>query len=121
MEFAQVDAAFLDVLGQRPLIGGFRGAREKSGFDRALGGTRNRIARLLLREQLVSVAVGLVAGRCGINLGVRFARSLYHTTGGDTHVWILAVAVVFLTAVASSLLPALRASRANPMQSLKVD
>jgi hypothetical protein len=92
------------------------------GIRIALGGTRVRIISLLLREQLASVALGLAAGVAVSVWGLRFVQaSLYHLTGYDTAVWAVAVAVIILTAVAGTLLPARRASRTDPMKALRVD
>jgi putative ABC transport system permease protein len=92
------------------------------GIRIALGATRDRIIHLLLGEQLVSVALGLGSGGLASVWAVRFVQaSLYHMTGYDTQVWAVAVAVIVLTAVAGTLLPALRASRTDPMKALRVD
>jgi len=78
--------------------------------------------QLLLREQLVSLAAGLAIGGVAAAWAVRFVRaSLYHLTGYDTGVWVVAVTVLILTAAAGTLMPALRASRTDPAKALRAE
>ena len=73
-------------------------------------------------DEPVSVAVGLVAGGLAAFWTTRFVTSyLYHLTPGDVRVWSGAVLVTFGTAIAGTLVPALRASRVDPMAALRVE
>ena len=91
------------------------------GIRLALGGTRERIIGLLLREQLASVAAGVVLGAAVSFWGVQFVRtSLYGLTGYDPHIWLAAAAVIILTAGLGTLVPALRVTRTEPTEALRV-
>jgi ABC-type antimicrobial peptide transport system permease subunit len=90
------------------------------GIRMACGATRSSIARLILREQLVPVVMGLIAGGLVAAWAVQFVRSyLYQITSSDARVWIAAISLILLTAGAGSIIPALRASRTDPIQSLR--
>jgi hypothetical protein len=92
------------------------------GIRLALGSTREGLVRLLLREQLMSVGAGLVAGTLISAWAVRFVRGyLYEITPYDPRVWALAIAVIVLTTTAGTLIPSLRASRTDPVEALRVE
>ena len=92
------------------------------GIRLALGATRGRIIHLLLREQSAAVVAGLVSGSVVSVWAVRYVQaSLYHLTGYDTRVWAMAAAVIVLAAAAGTLVPALRASRTDPIEALRVE
>jgi predicted permease len=92
------------------------------GIRLALGSTREGLVGLLLREQLLSVGAGVVAGSLVSAWAVRFVRaSLYEITPYDPRVWALAIAVIVITTVVGTLVPSLRASRTDPVQALRVE
>ena len=92
------------------------------GIRLALGSTRKGLVRLLLREQLMSVAAGVVAGSVASAWAVRFVRLyLYEITPYDPRVWALAIAVIVATTAAGTLIPSLRASRVDPVQALRME
>lgn len=92
------------------------------GIRLALGSSRERIIMLLVREQLPSVITGLAAGAAASAWGVQLVQvSLYHVPGDEPQVWTVAVTSILLTAMLGALLPALRASRTDPMKALRVD
>ncbi|HET9369301.1 MAG TPA: ABC transporter permease [Vicinamibacterales bacterium] len=92
------------------------------GLRLALGATRDGVVRLLVREQLPAVLTGLAAGATASLWTVALVRSyLYEITTGDVRVWSIAIAIVLATAVAGAMLPALRASRIDPIRSLRTD
>ena len=94
--------------------------RNEIGVRVALGATRGRIVRMIVRETVVLVAIGVVVG---IALAIWSARAaealLYGLTPSDP--WTLSTGVVALTAVAviASIVPALRAARLNPTLALR--
>jgi hypothetical protein len=92
------------------------------GIRLALGSTRDGLVRLLLGEQLTSVAIGVVAGSLVSAWAVRFVRGyLYEITPYDPRVWAMAIVVIALTTTAGTLIPSLRASRTDPVQALRVE
>jgi ABC-type antimicrobial peptide transport system permease subunit len=92
------------------------------GVRLALGSTRGRLLGLMVREQLMPIAVGLTAGLAVAAWGARFAQSLlYELSEYDPGVWLGASVVVLLVALAGILVPAARASRVDPVHALRVD
>jgi predicted permease len=92
------------------------------GIRLALGSSRDRLVRLLLREQLIGVALGIAAGSVAAFFAVRFVRAyLYQTTPYEPRVWAAAITMIILTTMAGTLIPALRASRTDPVRALRVD
>jgi putative ABC transport system permease protein len=88
----------------------------------ALGSTRARLIRLLVREQFSAVVAGLVAGGLAAAWAARLLKSyVYEITVYDARVWSAAIAVVTVAAVLGALLPSWRASRHDPMQALRID
>jgi predicted permease len=92
------------------------------GIRLALGATRQGLVQLLLREQLLSVAGGVVVGTALSAWAVRFVRSyLYEITPYDPRVWAVAIVVIVATTVIGTLVPSLRASQADPVKALRVE
>jgi hypothetical protein len=98
------------------------GRTREMGIRLALGSTRERLVRLLLQEQLLAVLAGVVLGSAGAAWSARFLRTyLYEITPYDPRVWAVAVAVIVATAVLGTLVPALRASRTDPVGALRAE
>jgi predicted permease len=92
------------------------------GIRSALGATRGRITALLLREQLSPVLAGLIAGGFLAVWTATLVKShLYEVTMGDSRVWIMAVALLVLTALLGALLPAIQAGRTDPAHALRAE
>lgn len=118
--FASLFVAGLGIFGQLAMSTARR--TREVGIRMACGATRGGIARLILREQLVPVVVGLLTGGLVAAWAVRFVKSyLYELTSSDMRVWTVAIALILITAAAGALVPALRASRVNPTQALQSD
>jgi hypothetical protein len=92
------------------------------GIRMALGATRAGVMRQILREQLTSVVLGLVAGGIVAAWAVRFVASyLYKTPTYDPWAWAAAIAALLLISVAGTLIPSHYASRIDPVRALRVD
>ena len=90
------------------------------GIRMAVGADRRDIVRLVLRQNLGPVASGVVAGVLGsVLLAELFRALLYGITAADPAVLAAVVTVLTLVAVASALLPAMRASRVDPATALR--
>ena len=94
--------------------------RNEIGIRVALGANRANILRLVLREAGVLLVAGLVIGT-GLSISAaQTAGSLVYGLQPSDPVTIeLAVALLAVVALAASLIPALRASRLNPMAALR--
>ena len=92
------------------------------GIRMALGATRRDIARLLVGETGLLLAVGAV---CGIGLAVAGGRAaaalLFRVPPHDPVSLAAAVALLALIAVGASVLPARRATRIEPVVALRAD
>jgi predicted permease len=92
------------------------------GIRIALGAQRGQVLRLVLLDGLRPVFVGLLIGLAGgAGAGVLIRSILYGTRPLDTSVFVVMVGTLLLTATAACALPALRASRIEPMQALRTE
>lgn len=98
------------------------GRTREMGVRLALGSTRTRIISLILVEQILPIGLGLVAGGLASVWTARFVRGyLYQFTMYDTRLWFVAAAVTVLSALVGGLIPAIRASRVDPIHALRED
>jgi putative ABC transport system permease protein len=92
------------------------------GIRIALGSTGRQVVALLLREQLRPVAAGLAAGGLLSWWAVTYVRSyLYGVTMYDAMVWTIAALVIASVSAIAVLIPALRLSRTDAVQALRVE
>ena len=92
------------------------------GIRMALGAQRHDVLRLVMRESMILVVVGIVAGTA-ISLGARRLVETWLFGLGQTDVLTLAgaVTVMGLVSALAGVLPARRASRVDPMVALRYD
>jgi len=92
------------------------------GIRIALGAQRTEVLRLVLLDGLRPVFLGLVIGLAGGAAAGALIRSiLYGTSPLDPAVFAAMVGSLLLTAILACLLPAIRASRIEPMQALRTE
>jgi putative ABC transport system permease protein len=92
------------------------------GIRMALGARWTDVTGMVLREQFRSVAAGVVCGSVGSIWFVRFLSDyLYQMTAYDWLAWSAAIAVLIGVAFGAALVPALRASRVDPVRALRVE
>ena len=92
------------------------------GIRQALGSTRRGLIQLFVREQLAPVFVGLVVGGVLAAWAARFVDSfLYRVSAADPRVWLVAASVTLVTAALGVLVPAIRASRTDPVTALRTE
>ncbi|MGH9160464.1 MAG: ADOP family duplicated permease [Vicinamibacteraceae bacterium] len=92
------------------------------GIRVALGATPAGIRRLVLRETLVVVSLGLALGVPLAWAGARLARSLlYGVTASDVVVFAITLITLLGTALLAAWLPAHRASRVDPVTALRAE
>jgi putative ABC transport system permease protein len=92
------------------------------GIRCALGATRLGVVVMMLREQLAAVLAGVIAGGAAAAWAIQPLKSyLYQVTPADPRVWVTAIAVVLMVAVAGTLVPALKASQIDPVRALRQD
>jgi predicted permease len=144
-EVRSMDSVFEATLGQRRLtmlmLGVFAGVamllaavgiygvvaysvverRREVGIRRALGAQEGQILRLILGQGLRMVLAGIALGIGGAFALTRVMKKmLFHVAATDPGTFA-AIAVLFVAvALAASYIPARRASRVDPMESLRV-
>jgi predicted permease len=92
------------------------------GIRLALGSPRMQVIALVFRENAWIALTGAVGGLIAALLWARALSSLlYGTSANDPIVLIASVGALFAVASAASLLPALRASRIEPIQALRTE
>jgi hypothetical protein len=92
------------------------------GIRIALGAKAADVVALVVANGLRTVAIGVVAGvLVTLALGRLVTSLLYGTSARDPLVLGGAAAVLMLIGIAASLVPALRASRVDPISALKTD
>ena len=92
------------------------------GVRMALGATRGNIVALVLREVVMLLVPGCAAGCIAAAWLARFAQSmLFEITPTDPVAFSLAAGALAGAALVAGYLPALRASRVDPMAALRCD
>jgi putative ABC transport system permease protein len=115
-----VVAALLAAVGIYGLIAYSVSQRTRElGVRIALGASAGRVMRLVAGEGLLLAAAGVVLGLgAALLLGRSMSTMLYGVTASDPLTFAAIAAVAASTAVAASILPALRAVRIDPSRSL---
>jgi putative ABC transport system permease protein len=94
--------------------------RREVGLRLALGAMRASIVRRFLARGLCAGIIGCVAG---LALGAAFTRVLagilFGVSASDPTTWAAVVAIMLTVAACASLVPSVRASRIDPMQTLR--
>lgn len=92
------------------------------GIRMALGAARQNILKDTLIDGMRPALIGLVLGIAGSAAVTQTIRSvLYGTSPFDTAVFVSVIGTLLLTAAVACLLPALRATRIEPMRALRTE
>jgi putative ABC transport system permease protein len=118
--FASV-ALFLAALGVYGVVAHAAVQRTKEiGIRIALGADAARVITAILRESLRPIAAGIVLGIAGTAMLTRFLSSvLYHVKPDDPGAVAWSVALMAIVGAAACGLPAIRASRVDPVIALR--
>jgi putative ABC transport system permease protein len=88
----------------------------------ALGASSSRVLLLVVRQGVVASLAGIVAGLGGAILGTRLLNGmLFGITPLDTGTYASVVLLVLLVSMVACLVPALRATRVDPLTSMHAD
>jgi predicted permease len=96
--------------------------RNEIGIRIALGATRGSVVGIVLRQTLLLLTVGIVAGLVFALAGARGAGSLlYGLQPNDPLTFAVATALLSMVALFAGFIPAYRASRTNPVAALRYE
>lgn len=92
------------------------------GIRIALGATAQQVVRLVVREGMQFPVIGVLVGIAGsLAAGRVIAASLYQVAPGDLRVLTGTVIILLAVAVVACLLPAIRATRVDPMIAMRAE
>jgi len=96
------------------------GRQREIGVRMALGASRSAVLRLVLRQGMTLVCIGVAIGLAlSLVIGRAFSRMLFGLTPADPLSLVGASAALLLVAMLACYLPALAASRMDPMRALR--
>ncbi|WP_348263786.1 ABC transporter permease [Telmatobacter sp. DSM 110680] len=94
--------------------------RQEFGIRLALGANRANILQMVMRQGLFMVLGGITTGLCAALMLTRFLENvLYKTTSRDLTTFVLVPALFLLVAVFATYLPARRAMKVEPAETLR--
>lgn len=117
---AALALAMIGLYGVMAYITGQRTA--EFGIRMALGAQRADVLRLILRQSLVLVAVGVTVGVVAATGATCLLKALLYGVGkNDPFTYAAVIILLALAALAASYFPAHRASRVDPMIALRYE
>jgi putative ABC transport system permease protein len=116
-------AAFVAVIGIYGVLAYLVGQRTKEiGIRMALGAQRATVLKLVLRRGVTMVVIGVAAGVLGALGLTRYLEGmLYGITALDGATYAVAAAAFAAVALFASYMPALRATRVDPLVALRYE
>ena len=113
----------LGVIGAYGLLSNAVNERRKEiGVRMALGATPTTVLRWLITQAIRMTVVGIGLGLIGALIATRFMTSfLYGVPPADAFSLMLGAALMSITALLASYIPARRASRFDPMVTLRCE
>jgi ABC-type antimicrobial peptide transport system permease subunit len=96
--------------------------RREIGVRMAVGANPRDVVRLVMREGILLVAGGLLAGIPAALISAQLVRSLLFGVGpSDPHIFVGVAVVLMTVAAAAMVVPAVRAVRIDPVSTLRAD
>jgi predicted permease len=94
--------------------------RGEIGVRLALGASPSNVLRMILSEALVLLSWGMLLGALGLFFATRFVESMLHGVSAYDPMTLAAVAVtLLLVTILAAIVPALRAARLDPIETLR--
>ena len=116
-------AVMLSAIGLYGILAYFVASRRREiGLRLALGAAPRHVSRLLARQLIPTLVIGLAGGAAlSLAAGTWVRGVLYGVDGFDARSVITALAAVLVVGIASAAAPALRAIRVDPASTLRQD
>lgn len=96
--------------------------RRELGIGAALGSPATRTLRMVTERGMRLVGVGVVVGMIGAALATRVLASLlYGVSPADARTWIFATLTLVVAGLCATIIPAVRASRVDPIVAIGTD
>ena len=120
--FGAIGAALAGIGIYAMMAGAVAERRREFGIRLALGARGGAVVALVLRSVLGLTAFGLIAGIAGAYAARTTIESrLFGVTPMDSPTMVLTIVAVITVGILAALIPALRAARVDPVQSLRVE
>jgi putative ABC transport system permease protein len=116
-------ALLLGVIGIYSLISyTVAGRLREFGVRLALGAEPSRIQRMVLRDGLVLIGIGVIAGLVSALWATRIVRSmLFGVSATEPGIYFLMIALLVVVAAAATLIPARRAANVDPLTVIRAE
>jgi putative ABC transport system permease protein len=116
-------AVLLALVGVYGVVAYVVGQRTREiGVRLALGARGSEVLRMLIRQGMVPVVIGLAAGLVGALMTSRLlAGMLFGVTALDAATYVAAIAALAVAAFGATLLAARRATRIDPVRALRAE
>jgi ABC-type antimicrobial peptide transport system permease subunit len=114
-------ALFLSAIGLYGMLSSSVAQRTgEIGIRVALGAQRNTVVRMILRDALRLVGIGMVIGAIALYFAVQFVEKMLYGVSGFDPASLLATGIpLTVVALIAGLLPALRAASIDPLKALR--
>jgi len=119
--FFGIVALLLSALGLYGLLSASVAQRRgEIGVRLALGATPSKVLRMILSEALALLSWGMLLGALGLLFATRFVESMLHGVSAyDPMTLAAAAATLLLVTILAAIVPALRAARLDPIETLR--
>ena len=96
--------------------------RGEIGVRIALGATPGMVLRMILSEALALLGLGMLLGSLGLSFAMRFVGSMLHEVSAYDPTTLAAVATTLvIVTILAAIVPALRAAKLDPVESLRYE
>jgi putative ABC transport system permease protein len=96
--------------------------RGEIGVRMAMGATQSNVLRMILSEAMTLLGWGMLLGAVGLFFAIRFVQSMLHDISAyDPATLGTVIVTLVLVTILAALIPAIRASRLDPNETLRAE